>query len=392
MNHIFVVIKKELARFFGDKRMVFTTILMPGLMIYMMYTLMGDGMMKTMTTPEDYVSKAYVQNMPAELEATLQQMPVEWTNVGDSYDLDAIREELKEGEKDGFIIFPTDFIQQTATYNVASGEQAPNVAIYYNSAETNSGTFYSMMKEFLNQYEESIANRLDVNGGEEEYDCATESDVFASLLSKMLPMLIMTFLFSGCMAAAPESIAGEKERGTIATLLVTPVPRSALALGKIVSLSIIASLSGLSSFIGTSLSLPKMMSLNDAELTISYGAMDYVTLFLVIISTVFVLVAVIAILSATAKSVKEAGTMISPLMLVNVAISLIPMFGNAKNIELKQFFIPIYNSVMMMNGVFSSNYQMSQLAVTIVTNVVLTGVLAFGLTKMFGSEKIMFGK
>ena len=38
--------KKEFARFFGDKRLVFTTILMPGLMIYILYTLLGQGIMK----------------------------------------------------------------------------------------------------------------------------------------------------------------------------------------------------------------------------------------------------------------------------------------------------------------------------------------------------------
>lgn len=73
----------------------------------------------------------------------------------------------------------------------------------------------------------------------------------------MLPMLLMLFLFSGCMAVAPESIAGEKERGTIATLLVTPMKRSDLAIGKILALALIALLSGISSALGTVLALPQ---------------------------------------------------------------------------------------------------------------------------------------
>jgi ABC-type Na+ efflux pump permease subunit len=58
----------------------------------------------------------------------------------------------------------------------------------------------------------------------------------------ILPFLILSFLFSGCLAVTPESIAGEKERGTIATLLVTPIKRRELAIGKIISLSILATL------------------------------------------------------------------------------------------------------------------------------------------------------
>ena len=47
------IMKKEFARFFGDKRLVFTTILMPGLMIYILYTLLGQGIMKQFAAPSD---------------------------------------------------------------------------------------------------------------------------------------------------------------------------------------------------------------------------------------------------------------------------------------------------------------------------------------------------
>ena len=279
-----------------------------------------------------------------------------------------------------------------AAYDVTGGTPAPNVEIYYNSSETNSASFYQMMKQVLGQYEETLANKWDINAGDKDYDCSSESEFMANLLAMMLPMLIMTFVFSGCISTAPESIAGEKERGTIATLLVTPVKRSSLALGKIISLSVIALLAGISSFIGTIISLPKMMAMDMEGITISYGVQDYAALLLVIFSTVLVMVSIIALMSAIAKSVKEAGTMTSPLMLINVGVSLIPMFTGVKDVATTHFLIPIYNSVMMMNGVFSSNYSLTNLAVTVVTNLVLTALLSVGLTAMFNSEKVMFAK
>lgn len=391
MRDIICIIKKELARFFGDKRMVFTTIIMPGLMIYLMYTLMGQGMFNQMTTPEDYVAKVYVMNMPAELEPTLKELPVEWTTASTA-DHDKIMGEIKEGEKDAWIIFPENFVAATAAYEVSSGTPAPNVEIYYNSSETNSASVFQMMREIFNQYEESLANKLDINAGDKEYDCSSDTEFMGKLLAMMLPMLIMTFIFSGCISTAPESIAGEKERGTIATLLVTPVKRSSLALGKIISLSFISLLAGCSSFVGTLLSLPKMMQADVEGFEISYSTTDYIALFVVIASTVLVIVSIIALLSATAKSVKEAGTMTSPLMLVTIGVSLVPMFGNIKEVATTQFMIPIYNSVMMMNGVFGGNYSMVNLGVTVAANVVATAVLAVVLTKMFSSEKVMFAK
>ena len=146
------------------------------------------------------------------------------------------------------------------------------------------------MTQVLDSYESALANKFDINPGGEGYDLASEEDISAQVFSMMVPMLMMAFLFSGCMAVAPESIAGEKERGTIATLLVTPLKRSHLALGKILSLSVIAILSGLSSFLGTMLSLPKLMGGGEMLKADVYGVKEYGMLLLVILSTTIMMV------------------------------------------------------------------------------------------------------
>ena len=83
-SDMLTIIKKEFARFFGDRRMVFTTVLMPGLMIYVLYTFMGKGMMGQFTTDDTYVATAYVQNMPEELSPMLKELPVNWTELSAS--------------------------------------------------------------------------------------------------------------------------------------------------------------------------------------------------------------------------------------------------------------------------------------------------------------------
>ena len=107
-----------------------------------------------------------------------------------------------------------------------------------------------------------MANKFDVNRADSKadtFDMADDKDSTAQLFSSMLPFLLLIFLYSGCISVAPESIAGEKERGTIASLLITPVKRSHIALGKIAALSIIALLSGASSAIGTIASVPNLI-------------------------------------------------------------------------------------------------------------------------------------
>ncbi len=389
-NNTITIMKKELARFFGDKRMVFTTILMPGLMIYIVYSFMGSGLMKQFMPDEEYVAKAYVQNMPAEFEEAFDALSAEWTDV-DASQLEEIKQDIQDKEADALVVFPENFTTVVQEYDVTAGGAAPNVEIYYNSTETNSEVVYRSVSNILEQYEAGMANKLDVNAGDETYDCATTEDVTGQLFAMMLPMLLMIFLYSGCTAVAPESIAGEKERGTIATMLVTPLKRSSLALGKVFSLSIIALLSGLSSAIGTIASLPSLMG--GAETGIDsgvYGVSDYAMLLAVVLSTVLVMVAIISVISAFSKSIKEAGTAVTPLMIVVMFLSIMPMLGVGAESPLSYYIIPLYNSVLCMSGIFSFAYTPAQIGITVVANIACTGILTFVLTKIFGNEKAMF--
>ena len=207
------------------------------------------------------------------------------------------------------------------------------------------------------------------------------------LFSMLLPLLLMIFLFSGCLSVAPESIAGEKERGTIATLLVTPMKRSSLALGKIISLSCIALLAGISSFIGTMLSLPNMMG-GSVELNTSfYTVTDYALLLGVILSTILVLVSLISCVSAFAKSIKEATSLCAPLNILTMVVSLVPSMGGDELKKLSMFFIPIYNSVLCMDAIFSFEVNLVKVLIAIGMNIVYSCILTFVLTRIFSQRR-----
>ncbi len=388
-NNIITIMKKEFSRFFRDKRMVLTTIFMPGILIYVMYTFMGEGMTSMYTSSEDYVPKVCAVNLPESLQK-IPGLPVEFVSGKTE---DEARTMLENGEEgcDLLAVFPRDFDSAVAEYEVTDGT-APLVELYYNSTNTDSATAYGMMTELLDVYESSMANKFDVNSQEKKYDLASEKDNAGMIFSMLVPMLMMVFLFSGCMAVAPESIAGEKERGTIATLLVTPMKRSHLALGKIISLSVIAILSGLSSFLGTMLSLPKMMGGMESVSASVYQISDYVMLLAVILSTVLVIVTLISIISAFAKNVKEATTWVTPLMIVGMVTAITSMIDSMKPGNLFFYLIPMYNSVQCMNGIFSFDIHLAAILITTVANLVYAIVGVRVLTRMFNSERIIYTK
>ena len=389
-SDLFTIIKKELARFFGDKRMLLTA-LMPGLLIYAMYSVMGEGFSSMHTVEDTYIYELRVVDLPQAL-AGLKEMDGLNVITVQEENIESMKQLVSEGVVDLVVVFPEDFDEQLLTYDVTTATTpAPNVEIYYDSTSSTSSGAYGIIAAILEQLEHSLANKFDICAGEKQYDLATDEDLSVMMISMILPMLVMTFIFTGCLSAASESIAGEKERGNIATLLVTPMRRSDLALGKLISLSIIGLLSGCSSFIGTMLSLPKLMAGSGLEeIKFGYSMTDYALLLLVILSTTLVIVGLISVISAFAKSVKEASTYCTPLMMATMMLSFSTMLGVAAADQWYLYLIPLYNTVQCMGGIFSMDYQIVPVVVTIVSNVVYAGGLVVVLTKMFNSERIMY--
>ena len=391
-NSILTIMKKELARFFGDKKVAFSTILLPGLMIFVLYSFMGSALTSQFSVEEDYKAECYVMNFPE--DDTLKMMLKEgfrFKEISSEEEVKQAKKKLQEKETDLCVVFPEDFSERIAEpLPVTSSALPPEVQIFYNSSETSSEKAFQAMSSVLNEFEGMLSNRFDLNKSDGvAYDLAKKEDAIGSIFSSMLPMLLLIFLFSGTLAVAPESIAGEKERGTIATLLVTPVKRSHIAIGKILALSIIALLSGASSTIGTVLSLPKLMgAAGDLDGSV-YSVTDYLLLAVVILSTFMVFVTVLSLISAYAKSIKEAQSYATPVMILLMVVGITAMFGNGAKEELYYYCIPAYNSVQSMVRIFEFNVSAGTMLVTVVSNLAITLLGAFVLTKMFQSERIV---
>ena len=213
---VLTIFKKELARFFGDKRLVFTTLLMPALMIYGMYSFMGTALADQFD-PSEEPAAVLTWQMPESMAPLFAQV----FDLTAAADPEQARQQVADKAYELLIALPVDFEAALAQ----PGTDVPGVEIWYHSASTDSSHAYQTATALLDSFESSLANRFDINRDGEGYDLATAAETTGTLMASMLPMLLMTFLFSGCMAVAPESIAGEKERGTIATLLITPVAR-----------------------------------------------------------------------------------------------------------------------------------------------------------------------
>lgn len=392
-SNIGTIIKKECSRFFGDKTMLMTTVIMPGLLIYIIYSFMGDFFMKS--GKDEAPTTVYVENMSETLQPILEALPFKYVTSG--FDATSIKSELSQKEQNYvFLAFPAQFDSVVNAYSADSVYTPCHVSIFYNSTSDKSKEAYYLLSETLNRWEEGVCNLFNINEITKEnvrYDAASDEDVIRNYFGELIPLLMLMMVFSGCMAIVPTSIASEKERGTLATLLVTPLKRSELALGKVLSVTLFTMLSGLSSFIGMMLSLPKLIHVDELGLSTSmYHTSDYVALLLIILSTVLVLTSLSSILSAKVNSVKAASSLMVPLMVVCIFVGMLPMMMSDGSNAPYLFLIPIYNSVQSMAMVLEQEMTVTILVITLISNCIYALGAVWVLTKMFNSEKVMFSK
>ena len=386
MNNIFTILKKELRRFFTDKRMLLSLFL-PGILIFIIYTAMGSVFSNFFNPSDDYNYIVYIDNPVEEFNVINTSSPykIEIKNFNNlsNEEKENYKNDIKNEKIDLLICFESDF------YNKLNNGEKPNVEIYYLSTSTASSTIYNYYFQTLNNNSMTINYNYFVNQNSDiNYDLSTDEDKSKVIITMVLPFILVIMLFTGCMNVTTESIAGEKERGTIATLLVTPVKRSEIALGKILALSITSIVSSISSFLGLALSLPKLLQ-GTGDITLSmYGISTYIYVLLIIIVITILFTTFLSIVSCFSKSIKEANQYATPLMFLIMAVSGATYFISNNNWYL--YLIPIFNSINCLSEIFSLNFNLINFLITIISNIVYISLGVFVVTKMFDNEKVMF--
>ena len=386
MNNIFAILKKELRRFFTDKRMLLSLFL-PGILIFIIYTAMGSVFSNFLNPSDDYNYIVYIDNPVEEFNVINTSSPykIEIKNFNklSNEEKENYKNDIKNEKIDLLICFESDF------YNKLNNGEKPNVEIYYLSTSTASSTIYNYYFQTLNNNSMTINYNYFVNQNSDiNYDLSTDEDKSKVIITMVLPFILVIMLFTGCMNVTTESIAGEKERGTIATLLVTPVKRSEIALGKILALSVTSIVSSITSFLGLALSLPKLLQ-GTGDITLSmYGISTYIYVLLIIIVITILFTTLLSIVSCFSKSIKEANQYATPLMFLIMAVSGATYFISNNNWYL--YLIPIFNSINCLSEIFSLNFNLVNFLITIISNIVYISLGVFVVTKMFDNEKVMF--
>jgi sodium transport system permease protein len=217
-------------------------------------------------------------------------------------------------------------------------------------------------------------------------------EVIGDRIGGMVPYFFIAFCFMGVVYPAIHLGAGEKERGTLETLLLAPIPRHQVVLGKFLAVfcgGIIAVLLNLAS-LGTWLAI-KAGELRGIIGTLigSIDLLDLVLLALMLIPVAAMFAALLLSVSIFARNSAEASTLISPfgiVLIVPAALAMLP------GVELNWFWawVPITNISLAMKELLKGTMDYTMLVAILTSSTLIAGGLLFFCSKWFNRESVLF--
>ena len=279
--------------------------------------------------------------------------------------------------------------------------------IYYLEAKDDSGIAATALKELLEDYNKQLqkqkVQQLGLDADEilnpvryEEVNYSSTEQTMGNMLGDIVPMLVIISIMMGAIYPAIDVTAGEKERGTLETLLTLPVTNFELIMSKFLAVSVIACVSAILNIVSMGAAFGFMFSYmmeGMGAVTINYATFLPAILFTLLVMVFFALfvTAVSLCICIFAKSFKEANNYITPMMLVFMFGSMVTMVPNIELTEVTAA-IPIVNISLMIVQLFSFSYNYALFGIVLLSNIVYSLLAVLILGKIYNSEAVLFSE
>ncbi|MFW6213002.1 MAG: ABC transporter permease, partial [Spirochaetota bacterium] len=279
------------------------------------------------------------------------------------------------------------------------GDRA-TVGVYANSTSTDQSYAAQVIRSALESYEQetSEARLLEVGLSREELntidiqtlDTAPKESQGANFLAIMLPYIIIIYLFAGSMSMGIDTTAGEKERGSLSSLLVNQVSRTSIALGKIGFVVTSSLLNSVASFAGLLIAFSVSGSLFGGFMSgsIALTPLAIFNLLLVLLTGSGLAATVIVLLGSFADSLKEAQAYIGPVYIIVIVIGVVTMnMDPSQSIGL--YLVPVLNVIFSLKAIILSQSTVLALLLTVVSNLVFVSILALLTSRLYNTERVL---
>jgi sodium transport system permease protein len=396
---MWLVFKKEIKELLRDRKTLFFMIALPLLIFPLIFGIVA------------FVSKQAIDKAETQI--------LNYALVGGQYAPDIVLE-LQQPEKFNLVLIDAsadytsiirndtvDFvleIPQNYSSEVLKDGQA-KVKLYFNDAGLN--LVYRRVNEIVKGQSEVFQQRafssLDLELPQqtalirpillEKVNTADDRENWGEKIGGMLPYILFIICLSGAMAPATDIGAGEKERGTLETLLISPIDRNKIVMGKFLTICFAGTMTALitvASMVIWGLVLSQGMAIKlVADFMAQIAMLDFLLIFLMLVPVVAIFASVLLSLSIYAKSFKEAQSYMGPmtiLVIVPVMLSILP------GVELKGgwAWVPLTNVSLAMKELVKGTMDYFQLFAIFSSTVIIAGALFAFCVYWFNQEKVLF--
>ena len=380
-NNILNILKKEIREMFRDKKslamMLVTPVLIPLLVIGM--SALFD--MEVNVPVNEYNKIGFSYDM-GEMERKIAK------EVGIDVVIDT-EENLVDKYKEKKIDL---YVLRDGNKYIITGEDNDTTA----NASALLDLYFSIYKEYL-QSEYLINNGVDANKVidiiEVDKNIIVEENFFADYIVNYALLFIIMAITVSATYPATDATAGEKERGTLETLLTFPIRSKDIIIGKFLSVSLSSIITGIVSLILTLISLSFANNMfdiyKDVDLMLSFGGI--ISTLIVIVAYSFLISGLCIAIASRCKSFKEAQSSLTPITFISFFpgfIAFMVDLGTSPFLSL----VPFLNISLLFMDIISGTVNILNILLMLFSTVLITMIVLFIIIRQYKSEEILFSK
>ena len=380
-NNLWHILRKELRELFRDKKSLAMMLIIPifiPLLIIGMSALFEMQMNKNI---EEYNKIGITYEMTEEEKALAEEMKIKWVQ--------GTEEELKQKyEQDEINLYIT--------------KQDKHYTIYSNASE-NSTYAKELVETYLNTYKQYLQqqylqeNQMDPN---ELFDRITieeeveeKDNFFVNYIKNYGFLFIIMAITVSATYPSTDTTAGEKERGTLETLLTFPIRSKDIILGKFLGVSISSIITGMISLILSAISL--VIAQNKFTIyegiNIMYNPESLVFAVVVILAYSFFISGLCIAIASTSKTFKEAQSALTPLTFISFFPGMVAFMVDISTTPLLSI-VPFLNFTMIFTDITNGKIDFVNIVLMLVSTVVYIAIVLTLIMKQYKSENILFSK
>ncbi len=303
------------------------------------------------------------------------------------------QEDLKSGKINAYINIEKDYEQKLKNNNPVK------IDVYIDQANFSSLNAQIKINEFLKDFKtETLKKRIEaININKniltpfkaEFKNIAPKEKIGGFYLGNVLPFIIIFMTLLGAFYPAIDQTAGEKERGTLETLLTTPIRKSEIITGKFLTVSLFAFVTGLLNLGSLTLSMSMFVSNDKVNFSIPWQSMSLIFLLLIPVTMFFV--ALMILVSSLANSFKDAQNYLTPVYIIfgfPAMVTVLPNFS----LNYKSALIPIANVSLLIKDILLSKFDPFMIILVLITMFIYSIIAIGAATRLFNKEEILLSE